>query len=80
MMRILKNDKLVQQLSAGGAPIEVQSDLIPSGDTLSGYKWSSPKGPETHIESGTLCSATITVKQQRPISLVIPVLRNYLGV
>lgn len=80
MMRVLKNDKLVQQLAAGAAPIEVQADLIPSADTLSGYKWSSPKGPETRIESGTLCSATITIKQQRPISLVIPILRNYLGV
>jgi len=80
MMRILKNDKLVQQLAAGAPPIEVQSDLIPSSDTLSGYKWSSPKGPETRIESGTLCTATITVKEQRPISLVIPILRNYLGV
>lgn len=80
MMRILKNDQLVQQLAAGAAPIAVQSDLIPSADTVSGYKWSSPKGPDSRIESGTLCSATITVKKQRPISLVIPVLREQLGI
>lgn len=80
MMRILKNDQLVQQLAAGGAPIAVQSDLTPSAATTSGYKWSSPKGPETKIESGTLCSATITVKKQRPISLVIPMLSGFLGV
>jgi HlyD family secretion protein len=79
MMRILKNDQLVQQLAAGAAPIAVEADLIPSADTMSGYKWSSPKGPETSIESGTLCSATITVKKQRPISLVIPILREQLG-
>lgn len=80
MMRILKNDQLVQQLAAGTAPIAVQSDLIPSAHTASGYKWSSPQGPETRIESGTLCSATITVKKQRPISLVIPMLSGFLGV
>lgn len=80
MMRVLKNDQLVQQLAAGVAPIAVQADLTPSADTVSGYKWSSPKGPEAKIESGTLCSATITVKKQRPISLVIPMLRDFLGV
>ena len=80
MLRILKNEQLVQQLAAGTAPIAVQADLIPSGGTVSSYKWSSPKGPESKIESGTLCSATITVKKQRPISLVLPILREYLGV
>lgn len=79
MMRALNNDKLVEKLAAGGAPIAVESDLIPSASTASGYKWSSPKGPDTRIESGTLCSATITVREQRPISLVIPILRGSLG-
>jgi HlyD family secretion protein len=80
MMRILENEQLVQNLAAGAAPIAVQADLTPSADTTSGYKWSSPKGPETRIESGTLCQATITVKKQRPITLVIPILRSFMGV
>lgn len=80
MMRILKNEQLVAQLAAGAPPISVQADLIPGSNTTSGYKWSSPKGPETQIESGTLCTATITVKKQRPISMVIPILRGYMGV
>lgn len=79
MMRIFNNDKLVQQLSAGAAPIAVLADLVPSASTPSGYKWSSPRGPDTEVESGTLCSATITVRQQRPITLVIPLLRTTLG-
>ena len=79
MMRVLKNEQLVQQLAAGAAPIAVEADLTPSSTTPSGYKWSSPRGPETRIESGTLCQATITVRQDRPISLVIPILRSALG-
>ncbi len=79
MQRVLRNPQLVQQLAAGAAPIAVRADLTPSAATQSGYKWTSPKGPATRIESGTLCSATITVKNQRPISLVIPVLRDQLG-
>jgi HlyD family secretion protein len=79
MMRLLNNDQLVQQLAAGAAPIALQADLTPSASTVSGYQWSSPKGPGTKIQSGTLCTATITVKQQRPISLVIPMLGDLLG-
>ncbi len=79
MQRVLKNSQLVQQLAAGAAPIAVQADLTPSSDTVSGYKWTSPQGPATRIESGTLCTATITVSNRRPISLVIPILRESLG-
>ena len=79
MQRVLRNPQLVQQLAAGAAPIAVQADLTPSATTVSGYKWTSPKGPDTRIESGTLCSATITVSNRRPISLVIPILRDNLG-
>lgn len=79
MMRIFNNEKLVQQLAAGAAPIAVHADLIPSSTTPSGYKWSSARGPDTEVESGTLCSASITVKKQRPITLVIPMLRSTLG-
>lgn len=80
MMRVLRNQQLVQQLAAGAAPIAVHVNLTPSATTTSGYKWTSPKGPETTIESGTLCSATITVHNQRPIGLVIPLLRESLGI
>ncbi|CAK0780440.1 Membrane-fusion protein [Gammaproteobacteria bacterium] len=80
MMRVLKNDQLVKLLTVGTAPIEVQADLIPSHGTVSGYKWSSSKGMESTIESGTLCFATITVKKRHPISLVIPYLRDPPGI
>lgn len=80
MVRVLKNEQLVQQLSAQTTPIAVQADLTPSKDTLSGYRWSSPEGPPTRIESGTLCTATVTLHNDRPISLVIPLLRKFLDV
>jgi HlyD family secretion protein len=79
MQRLLKNQQLVRQLADGAAPIAVRANLTPSGSTVSGYKWTSPAGPATKIESGTLCNATITVKNQRPVTLVIPTLKKYLG-
>lgn len=75
MFRLLGSDELVQALSAGGAPIEVHVELTPDEETVSGYKWSSPQGPPTRIDSGTLCTARITLREQRPLSLVLPVLR-----
>ena len=80
IMSILHNEKLVQIFAPNAPPISVTSDLIASSTTFSGYKWSSPKGPQAKIESGTLCTAAITVKRQRPIALVIPMLGNLLGV
>lgn len=80
MMRILQNEQLVRQLSAGAAPIQINADLTPDGNTSSGYKWTSPGGPPIVIQSGTLGTASITVRSQRPISLVIPMLKEFVGV
>ena len=79
-MNELKNEALVKTLFQDSSPITMRADLIPSAATTSGYKWSSPKGPEVKIESGTICSGTITVKKDRPIGLVIPVLRKFMGI
>jgi HlyD family secretion protein len=78
MLRTLRNDQLVRQLSAESAPIAVQADLTPSRETASGYKWTSPKGPPVRVESGTLCTATVTLDSERPISLVVPAMRKLL--
>lgn len=78
MMRTLQNDALVRELSTGGTPIEVRVDLIPDPRTPSGYKWSSSRGPEIIIQTGTLCQATITVDDRRPISMIIPLFRKHI--
>lgn len=77
MLRILQNQNLVESFHAYSAPIEIYADLIPDPSTKSGYKWSSPKGPPASVDHGTLCSAQITVEEQPPISLVIPLLKKY---
>jgi len=69
-------EKLTQQI---GLPLEVRISLIPSEDTPSGYQWTSSRGPETIITAGTLCSGSVTVKEQRPIELLIPFIKKRLG-
>ena len=78
MMNVLHNGALVKSLTSGGAPIEVHADLIPDPRTSSGYKWSSGKGPNILMGSGTMCLGSIVVEQQKPISMVIPLFKKYI--
>ena len=80
MVRTLKNSQLVQALAGGGAPYETYASLLVDSTTVSGFKWSTSRGPDTRIQSGTFCTATITVEKQRPIELVLPILRRFTGV
>ncbi|AMC34986.1 NHLP bacteriocin system secretion protein [Janthinobacterium sp. B9-8] len=79
LMRVFANEKLVQQLSGTLAPIQVLAALKPSSKNISHYEWSTRKGPPFSIQSGTSCSATITLSEQRPISLVLPILKKTMG-
>ena len=80
MMRVLGNETLVRSLSQNGPVIEVAVDLVPSSKTVSGFEWSSAEGPPITIQSGTICTANIIEKKQRPISLVIPLFREFIGI
>ncbi len=80
MVRVLKNQQLVGVLSGGGAPYETYASLKLDSRTVSGFKWSSSSGPPTRIQSGTICSATITVASHRPAEMVLPILKRFLGV
>ena len=79
MLRVLKNEQLVRELSGGGAPYEVHAELMVDPTTESQYRWTSSSGPPTRIQSGTVAAATVTVAEQRPISKVIPLLRRWTG-
>lgn len=79
MMRTLKNQQLVQALSGGGgAPFEVVVELARDPATPTGYRWSSSRGPEGEINTGTLADAEITVREIHLISLAIPALEQLL--
>jgi HlyD family secretion protein len=80
MARVLKNDQLVNVLSGSGAPYEVHADLTVAPETVSRYKWSSSDGPPLTIQSGTLATARIEVRAERPIGMVIPLFRKLTGI
>jgi HlyD family secretion protein len=79
MRRQLGNEALVAKLMEQGPPIQVDVALERDPRTPTGYRWSSSHGPSLKISTGTLASGDIVVKEDRPISLVIPTLREKLG-
>jgi HlyD family secretion protein len=78
MMMLMQNESLVRDLSGQSPPTEIRATLT-TADSPSGYQWSSAKGPAIKIASGTICIAEITIRRQRPLSLVIPILKSTLG-
>jgi HlyD family secretion protein len=78
MQRSLKNKQLVQTLSNNAAPFEAVIDLYTDPATPSGYRWSSSRGPDIRLNSGTLVSADIEVRSLPILTLAIPQIRQLL--
>jgi len=77
VMETLGNEALVETLTGQGAPLEVRVDLVSDSSTVSGFAWSTKKGAGLNVENGTLCSASVVVDAQRPVSMVIPLLKKH---
>lgn len=77
MKRVLQNERMVEELSKNGAPIEVRVALVPDARTFSRYKWTSSNGPPVSIETGTLCTGSAIVKREPPVQLIIPLMKKY---
>ena len=75
---MLQNQKMVEDLSKKGPPIEVRVALVPDATTFDWYKWTSSKGPPVPIRPGTLCTGSAIVRRQPPIQLVIPLMKKYI--
>lgn len=78
LQRLLHNDALSQSLMAAGATYLVEVSLE-KANTLSGFRWTTRNGSNQPVTTGMLASGRITVDEQRPISLVIPMLRTSFG-
>jgi HlyD family secretion protein len=80
MMAVLNDEQMVERFTQQfGLPLMTRVDLIADRNTPSGYKWTSADGPPGEISAGTLCTGTVTVETQRPIELVIPMIKKKLG-
>ena len=79
MAAVLHNDNLVTRFSKEGAAYAATVSLEPDPETVSGYRWAVGQGPPVRLSSGTLTRAEITTRRQRPLDLVVPLLKKYTG-
>lgn len=79
MRAVLQNDDLARQFSAKGPPYLVRVALEPDTGTTSGYAWTSQRAAELPLSSGTIGQGEIVVFEQAPITLVVPLLREWTG-
>jgi HlyD family secretion protein len=77
MMNTLRNDTLVKEFEGKATPLKIYAGLAPAPDSVSGFKWSSPRGKNVSVTEGTRCTAMFIVQEQQPISLVIPLFKKY---
>ena len=78
LMAILGNETLVGKMMGAGAPIKVVITLDKDPKTFSGLKWSSSKGPPLKVTTGDTGFASVTVREERPINLVIPIFETWI--
>jgi HlyD family secretion protein len=79
LMRNFENEVLVKALTNGGPVTELHVEMQKNPRTPSGYQWSSPNGPSLTLSGGTLCTAEVVTRWQKPITLVLPSLRKAFG-
>jgi HlyD family secretion protein len=80
MLAHLNDPGLVRNfVESAGIPLEVRVRLNRVPVAPSGYEWSSAQGPPTRLSVGMLCSAAFVVDEQRPISLLFPLLKKKLA-
>jgi HlyD family secretion protein len=80
MGAVLHNDSLVNRFSRESAPYAAVIRLQPDETTVSGYRWAVGSGPALRLTSGTLTRAEITTREQRPLDLVVPMLKRLTGI
>jgi HlyD family secretion protein len=77
---VLHNETLVTRFTHDGAPYAAKVSLERDPSTATGYRWAVGDGPNVHLTSGTLARAEITTRRQRPLDLILPLIRHLTGI
>jgi len=73
----LGDEDLVTQMMASGSPIEVVIELQEDPNEDSGLAWSGSSGPPIPITPGTTAAISVTVRQTRPVDLIVPIFETW---
>ncbi len=78
LMHNFENELLVSALTMSGPVTELHVVLDRDAYSPSGFKWSASMGPSIHFSAGTICSVQVVTRRQRPITLVLPYIKEKL--
>ena len=76
IQRTFENDSLAKSMQSQGPVTELRVKFVEDRGTVSGFKWSSPKGPPTTLTSGAVCSVEVVTREEPPIEQVLPYLKK----
>ena len=78
---LIGSEEATRVLLPNGSPqVEVFIELEEDSSNRSGYKWSSSKGPNISLDSGTLATVQVLVEERAPITYILPFLRSTTGI
>ena len=80
MVAVLQNQNLARTFSEDGPPYAGRISLLSDPATASGFVWTSPRASSQTLAAGTLVSVEVKTRSQPPITLAIPLLREWLGI
>lgn len=79
LMRNFENENLVSALTTNGPVTELRVRLDPNPADPRDLRWSSVGTRQPAVSSGTLCKVLVVTTHHRPITLLVPMLRERLG-
>lgn len=79
LMHNFQNEMLVKALTEDGPVTGLHVQMDKNAKTASGYQWSSSRGPNLTLSGGTMCTAEVVTRWQKPLELLLPALRRNLG-
>ena len=79
MIAVLQNQDLARTFSHGGPPYPGRVALALDPSTASGFAWTSPQAVGVVITPGTLATVEVEVSSQPPVALVLPWIKESVG-
>lgn len=77
--QLVANQAVASELLAGRSRVQMKIKLLTDPNTVSGLQWSTREGAPDKIGAGTRLGAEIVVERRRPITFVIPKIKEMLG-
>lgn len=79
MIAVLQNQDLAKTFSKDGPPYPGRVTLTLDPSTTSGFAWTSPQAVGVAVTPGTLAKVEVEISSKPPVALVVPWIKERLG-